>query len=53
MYGHDRNGCPLRIKPALQLVCPEHVRKFRVRCPGSNAFPEQMTLVGQKNSISP
>jgi len=38
MYGHDRNGCLLRIEPALQLVCPEHVRKFCVRCPGPNAF---------------
>ena len=44
MYGHDRNGYPLCVEPALQLVCPEHVRKFCVRCPGPNAFPERMTL---------
>ena len=48
MNGHDRNRRPLRIEPALQLVCPEHVRKLCVRCPGPNPFPERMTLGGLK-----
>jgi hypothetical protein len=32
MYRHRRNGDLSCIKPALQLVRPEHVREFRVRC---------------------